>query len=100
LFYQPAEIVHHAASSLRRVELDAYAEIIEGALKRCDVSSTSNILGQVVNSFEPSDEFGDEPFADLETRFFTLYHANEGEFRTKMLQFIIKNEKEFTGQDQ
>jgi len=103
LWNESGILAQYASAALRRVGLDKFGTIADQTLARCVVTTEEDEdhPDRIITRYELPGEItsDDEPFADLEEKFFALYFSDKSEFRRKMLAYILNNEEQFVYQD-
>lgn len=98
LFNESGLLAQFGCASLRRVELDKYAVILNKTLARCTTTTEEDedYADKIVTRHEPPEtDDEDGPFSDLEEEFFALYFADKEEFRRHLESYIRNNEDQF-----
>lgn len=85
---------HHCGPSLRQIGADKYADIIEECIRTfTDAESAQDPKWE--SDLDAYCDDQDEPFEDIDNRFWDLYNANKDELPDMLYKYICDNRELF-----
>lgn len=100
---QSAQFFAFCPAALRRVGLPEFADLVEEAVSRCSLFEDDEEIDEEeqlsMNApwvmYLAKEEFGVEPYEDLDERFYGLVRADPTRIRQKLFDYIVDHEGEF-----